>query len=137
MHDYLGRPQGVMKRAAATLTLALLVLGCGLLPDSSVQLLTYIPQGGEGCYLNEVNGLLVVDANYGTALIENGARPGASPNPLRVAWPTGYTAQRVGSEVEVLDPHGNVVMTTGQRVTLIGGYGGVGGVPAWEECGAP
>jgi hypothetical protein len=33
--------------------------------------------------------------------------------PLR--WPAGYTAWRAGSEVEVRDPDGKVVLTTGGR----------------------
>jgi hypothetical protein len=36
--------------------------------------------------------------------------------PLR--WPTGYTAWRVGSEVEVIDAAGSVVLTTGSRYRL-------------------
>jgi hypothetical protein len=35
-----------------------------------------------------------------------------------LAWPRGFTARRAGSEVEVLDPSGNVVLTTGRRYRL-------------------
>jgi hypothetical protein len=40
----------------------------------------------------------------------------ASGNPL--TWPSGYTGPWAGIEVEVLDPAGNVVLTTGQRATV-------------------
>ena len=34
------------------------------------------------------------------------------------AWPKGFTARRSGSEVEVIDPAGNVVLMTGRRYRM-------------------
>jgi hypothetical protein len=49
---------------------------------------------------------VIADPTFGTAYKEDGA-------PLR--WPTGYTGRRAGTEVEVLDRTGTVVLTTGSR----------------------
>jgi hypothetical protein len=35
-----------------------------------------------------------------------------------LAWPKGFTARRAGSEVEVFDPAGNFVLTTGRRYRM-------------------
>jgi hypothetical protein len=34
------------------------------------------------------------------------------------AWPKGFIARRAGSEVEISDPEGNVVLVTGQRYRM-------------------
>jgi hypothetical protein len=66
---------------------------------------------------------LVADPTYGTAIsVTNGNDQVTTP----VAWPRGFTGRRVGSEVEVLDPHGNVVATTGHNFTVSGGYASEG-----------
>ncbi len=83
---------------------------------------------GVGCYTWQVDGDLVVDPIHGTAVIGNGAR-----TPVR--WPLGYTARRAGSEVEVLDETGAVVVRTGTRVHL--GGGGDGDPWAWVACVDP
>jgi hypothetical protein len=84
------------------------------------------------CFTYEVTGLLVVDAKYGTAMVIDELSPERGPVP--VAWRPGFTGRRVGSEVEVRDPSGNVVNTTGQRYKLPGGYGEAGGVGAFLNC---
>jgi hypothetical protein len=113
----------VMKRIAATLAIGVLVVGCGLLPEQvqpeQVPLLTGDPEHG-GCYSLEIESPLSVDPTYGT---------GSGPHIVQqgdwvqvVAWRPGFTGRRVGSEVEVLDPQGNVVATTGHTYRLQGGY---------------
>ena len=52
---------------------------------------------------------VAADPTYGT--IDR-----VSGNPL--TWPLGYTGRWVGTEVEVLNPAGNVVLTTGQRYRI-------------------
>lgn len=59
---------------------------------------------------------LLIDPQYGTALAEYGG----SKTP--VMWRPGFTGRRVGSEVVVLDPTGNVVATTGQSYRIAGNY---------------
>jgi len=122
----------VTTRVAATLALALVLVGCGSLLPDQVRLLT----GSGPCFLLMQESLLVFDPTYGTA-IDGGATP--------VAWPPGFTGRRVGSEVEVLDPHGNVYAVTGHNFTVSGGYAseGVMGVSlsfraprAFLECDA-
>ena len=76
------------------------------------------PNGVIGCFTSAADGLLVVDPAYGTAIIQaNG------PDSVRsiVAWLPGFTARKLGPEVEVLDPEGKVVATTGRRYRLDGG----------------
>ena len=88
-------------RAAATLALAVGVLGCGA--GGPVKLLTGV---GEACYAGGEQGAtapLVVDLQHGTSFA---GRP--------VMWPIGFTARRAGAEVEVLDAEGNVRATTGR-----------------------
>jgi hypothetical protein len=116
-----------MKRVAAALALALLVLGCG--PSAAevqqgvpVQLLTGDYQGmasGGGCFTYWATGPLSVDATSGTAIMD--ADAGATTTEP-VMWRPGFTARRVGSEVVVLDPNGNVVAVTGRKYKIEGGH---------------
>ena len=59
-----------------------------------------------------MSGELVADDTNGTAL---------APLHKPVMWPPGFTARRVGSEVQVLDGLGRVVATTGQTYEIDGG----------------
>jgi hypothetical protein len=110
------------------LALALFVLGCGPL-GGRVELVTGAPPGWDGssCSLSSTGGLLVADEKYGTAIIQSYQRP--TPTSVPVIWRPGFTAQRVGLEVQVLDPRGNIVATTGRTYLMMGGY--VGGGSDW------
>jgi hypothetical protein len=104
---------------ALTLLLAIAAAGC----TGSVSLLTgsggagSAAKGTVGCYTNFAQGQLVVDAAYGTAIVENGR---ATP----VMWPEGSTARQSGSDVEVVNKDGSVVARTGGRYQIEGGYSG-------------
>jgi hypothetical protein len=120
----------VTKQLAAALALALCLVGCG---GDPVQLLTGEPLGPNSCFASATGtGLLVVDPTYGTAIIDNGQHSlvGLGNEPLTVAWRPGFTARRSGSEVEVLDPQGNVVATTGRSYTI---DGGLSSGPTWPD----
>jgi hypothetical protein len=100
------------------------VLGCGstVLPGDRVELLT--DNGNPptpGCYTNSAEGQLMVDPRYGTTIVDSDV--GATA-PVPVMWRLGFTGRRAGSEVEVLDPAGNLVATTGRRYRIAGGYTG-------------
>lgn len=111
------------RRATTTLVLAMLVLGCGspMLPGQPVALLTGDYQGmaaSGACFTYWVEGPLTVDPEYGTAITDGDL----ATVPVPVMWRPGYTGRRVGSVVEVRDPAGNVVATTGRRYRIDGGY---------------
>jgi hypothetical protein len=98
-------------RLAFALALALLLPGCqiptGAAPSPTgeqVPLITVETQ--PCCYLLYSVVDVVADPRFGTA-------DKATGEPLR--WPAGYSAWRVGTEVEVRDPVGKVVLTTGGR----------------------
>jgi hypothetical protein len=129
------------------MAIALLVVGCGGL-TGDVRLLTGPPKydyGHGGCFTFSVTGLLVVDPDYGTAIVAEGvnAPTGAVP----VAWRPGVTARRFGAEVAVFDPAGNQIAITGTKYNLPGGYVSEGGSSGlvWPElktsvfwaCGTP
>lgn len=111
------------KRVAATLAVLALVLVGGwwffLRPPD----LLFVTANGP-CYVGPLGGLLVADPRTGTAI---GSQP--------LVWRTGYTGRRVGSEVEVIDEHGEVVATTGQQVLLMGGGKMSDGLPGFLVCG--
>ena len=119
-----------VRRITTTLALALCLLGCGsaVLPWDRVDLLT--DNGNQPtCYTSEAGGLLIVDRTNGTAIDSEGA-----PALVPVMWPPGFTGRWIGSEVEVLDPDGNVVATTG-RSYRIGGGAALKGLRVWLACG--
>ena len=72
------------------------------------------------CTLNMTSGPFVADPESGTRI-----------NGQVVEWPWGFTARRVGSEVQVLGWFGNVVATTGRTYLLYGDPRG----PAFLACG--
>ena len=87
--------------------------------------------GKDACYLNFAVGELVVDPVAGTAItqVSRGIdHDQVSVTPVR--WPSGYTARRSGSEVEVLARNGEVVARTGSTYRLQGGYER----DAWMTC---
>ena len=110
---------GRIRRAGTALALAVGLLGCGftLPPGDAVPLLTgVVPQytGNGGCFLGSEIGKLIVDQRYGTALMYGDG------GPVPVMWKPGFTGRRVGSDVLVLDPVGDVVATTGRRYQISG-----------------
>ena len=103
-----------MHRTIASVVLALCLVGCApkAPPGEPVALLTVETQTGfGGCVLDL---FWVADVVAGPA--SGAPTNGATGEPL--AWPNGFTARRAGSEVEVLDPAGNVVLTTGRRYRM-------------------
>lgn len=101
--------RNVMRRIAK-MGLALLVAGCSAAPVATRgEQVPLLPTDREpGCVgVYEVMDI-VADPNVGTV-----SRQGW---PLK--WPRGYTGWRFGAEVQVLDPDGEVVLTTGQRYEL-------------------
>lgn len=99
-------------------------------PGEPVPLLTGDGTGA-GCYLSFLVDDLVVDPVNGTAVIEEYTKDGVpGSRALPIMWPTGYTARRSGSEVEVLSANGHGVARTGERYRIQGGYSG--GV--WVTC---
>ncbi len=126
------RTRLVAALAAALLTFALVFLGLTRFLGGSVPLLTGEGYGGGGgCYLNYFVDELVVDPVNGTAVIEEyRTKEGAQTRVLPIMWPSGYTARRSGSEVEVLATNGEVVARTGATYRIQGGYEG----DVWRTC---
>ena len=96
----------------------MVVLGCDatLALGEPVRLLPgypYTPGETRGCYTLNFTGSLVVDPQYGTAIITDDV--GAQGHRNIAVWPDGYTARRAGAEVAVLDEKGQVVAVTGRR----------------------
>jgi hypothetical protein len=94
-----------MRRVTAALALAMCLLGCDL-RGARVPLVTVETEPGGGCWLLHEIVDVVADPTSGTPTIKGSGTP---------AWPRGYTAWRAGTEVEVLDSAGKVVLTTGSR----------------------
>ena len=119
-----------MRRIASKLALALCLLGCGPNAPSEARVALLTGDGPfreewryEACYTSGAGGLLTVDPQYGTAISDTHLGGPNAPGPVSpVMWWPGYSAWRVGSEVEVRDPAGNVVATTGHEYRLEGGY---------------
>jgi hypothetical protein len=81
------------------------LLGCG--PRGvQVPLATDETQTGDACWLLHVVVDVVADPTSGTPTVEGSGAP---------RWPRGYTAWRAGTEVEVRDSLGIVMLTTGSR----------------------
>jgi hypothetical protein len=102
-----------MRRIPAALALVLCLLGCGAVavptpePTRGEQVPLLTEDGPEGTYLLRAVIDVVADPETGTPIIQ------AHGVPMR--WRTGFTAWRLGSETEVVDPKGNRVLVTGQR----------------------
>jgi multidrug efflux pump subunit AcrA (membrane-fusion protein) len=133
-----------MRRVAATLVVALVLVGWGcasepteeppltgtLVPgpvhllapgpaDRVISSSVFITFGADGCVSLPHAVDLVADATYGTAFVWTGGRDAA---PLPVMWRRGFTGRRSGSEVQVVDPQGNVVAITGHAYLINGSY---------------
>jgi hypothetical protein len=107
-----------------SLLMVLLLAGCSMAPSDPVSLLTANPLAGPGCYAESDTGRLVADPKYGTAIVGDfnaWANGGIAVHQVPVAWRPGFTGQRVGAQVEVLDSQGHVVAVTGQSYSIDGG----------------
>lgn len=117
---------------AALLGFVLVFLVLTRFLGGSVPLLTGEGHAGGGCYLNFFVDELVVDPVNGTAVIESYTVEGQRiSRVVPIMWPSGYTARRSGSEVEVLATNGQVVARTGATYRIQGGYEG----DYWLTCG--
>lgn len=102
---------------AISVAFALSLLGCGAggagaSPGVPVPLLTVETQTSFGSCVLDLFHVADVIADPTTGAPTNAAT-GES-----LAWPKGFTAKRAGSEVEVFDPAGNVVLMTGRRYRM-------------------
>jgi hypothetical protein len=97
-----------MRRIVSPFVLALSLLGCGAfqqqVPLSTVEVL--MP---DSCWLLYRVLDVVADSTVGTVDKATGES---------LKWPSGFTGWRVGSEVEVHDTTGKVVLTTGARYRI-------------------
>jgi hypothetical protein len=82
-----------------------------------------------------VTGRLVIDPNGGTAIVVEGANYGNGTvgDTSPVWWWPKFTGRRVGNEVEIVDPDGKVVATTGQRYEINLAFPPAG--PPYVVCG--
>jgi hypothetical protein len=101
----------VKRLTATTVVLAMCLLGCASFAPRGEQVPLPTEPGvnrltGGGVLMNRV---IDVEAHptTGTPIIWN--------DMSEMRWPEGFTAWRVGSQVEVLDTFGNVVLVTGRR----------------------
>lgn len=111
---------GQTRVATTMLALVLCLLGCAPSGDP-VQLLTGVVPGyteNGGCFTNFAVGPLLVDPTYGTAVRDETGGNAVTP----VMWRPGFTGRRVGSEVMVVGPIGQLVATTGRSYQIEGGY---------------
>lgn len=117
-----------MRRVALSVALVLSLLGCDMggasapsAPPASgpVPLVTVETPTSFGV------GQCVLDLRYVADVIadpQSGTPIDAATGKSFLAWPKGFTARRAGSEVEVLDVAGNVVLVTGRRYRVCPAY---------------
>src|SRR6267142_3005030 len=120
-----------MRRVVGSVALALALLGCygggASAPGSSVDGLagpSVSPTGGPALLATVETqtsfGSCVLDLYYVADLIadpKSGAPTDAATG-KSFAWPKGFTTRRAGTDVEVLDAAGKVVLLTGQRYRM-------------------
>ena len=97
-----------MRRLAIALVLAVSSIGCSSAPTPTnrVALGTWPAGSAPGCVLMGIQGELVADPKYGTAIAYVDAT-------MPVLWPEGFIGERVGSEIQVLNKDGRVIAVTG------------------------
>ena len=112
-----------MSRVVGVAIAALLLAGCGAPADTregapadtrEVVPLNYVDLPANACYLSGPYYVLVADASLGVAV--KTSEQDASRYPIY--WPKGYTAHRVGAEVEVIGTSGTVVAVTGRQYMI-------------------
>ena len=115
--------EGQVRRAFTILGLALGLVGCISLPSADSFELAHSKKPADGrlgeCSLGWwTAGKLVVGPSGGTAINVEGGDFAEVGDTMPVEWWPKYSGRRVGKEVEVLDPDGNVVATTGRRYRI-------------------
>jgi hypothetical protein len=103
-----------MRRITATFALALCFVGCDAFigAPAPIALRTTDTDISSNCYLAGTAAELILDPSAGLAWQ-------LGPDDIRpVIWPRGYTAQRVGSEIQVLNRDGLVIARSGRTVEL-------------------
>jgi hypothetical protein len=97
---------GIVSKLAIALTLTgLYVLSCGASSPVDVPILTDAAGSDGSCLL--VHRVVDVVAAPGSGA------PTIKDTGEQLVWPKGFRGRRAGLQVEVLDPNGNVVLTTG------------------------
>ena len=110
-----------MRRATTVVSLALCLIGCGAVSPFPPEVfeLAHSREPSTACSLGWwTEGQLVVDGNHGTSILVEGGDFGSKGATLQVLWWPEFTGRRVGNEVEILDPDGKVVATTGRRYRI-------------------
>jgi hypothetical protein len=130
-------------RFVLSLLVVLLAAGCGALSAGEPFALVHSEGPADAdkgmCSLGwTVRGRLVIDPNGGTAIVVDGAdytglKVATVGDTSPVWWWPKFTGRRVGNEVEVLDPGGKVVATTGQRYSILLAFPPAG--PPFVACG--
>ncbi len=151
-----------MRRVVGTVALALSLVGCyaggaGASPGESLDGLASPSASPSGL----VPLVTVETASFGSCVLDlyyvgdviadpTSGAPTDAATGESFAWPKGFTARRAGTEVEVLDAAGNVVLMTGLRYRMCpavhdlgsssvarsnGGAWVIGEVKQCQECG--
>ena len=127
-------------RFVLALFVVLVAAGCSPQPEPFALVHSEEPVDGRDgqCSLGwTLRGRLVIDPNGGTALVVEeggnyyGDKTVGATSP--VWWWPKFTGRRVGNEVEIVDPDGKVVATTGQRYEIYLAYPPAG--PPFVVCG--
>jgi hypothetical protein len=136
-----------MRRAIATLALALSLIGCGsppspIEPFEPVRLTTSWEPGAAGSPSCRPGwwaaGRLVVDPTHGTAMmVESGDYHGPKDVPMPVLWWPTVSARRIGNDIAVISPDGKVMAMTGRRYRIEGSFERVGFVACTFENSMP
>jgi hypothetical protein len=106
------------------------IAGCttGAAPPTPVPIYVHLltPPAGAAfsCPAGQVTAEFSGNADTGTAIVVDGKVMG-------VRWPPGYVGRWKEHEIEVLDPTGRIIATTGTRIQLGGGATADG---IWETC---
>ena len=118
-----------MRLAIAICAVALCLVGCTTtpaLPGEPFELVTG-PGPADGrlgaCSLGWwTAGRLVVDPRGGTGILVEGGDFATVGATLQVMWWPNFEGRRVGTEVSVFDPDGNVVATIGKRYRILAAF---------------
>ena len=108
-------------KGVAPVIVPLVLAGCSL-GGTPTGLRTQVEAGQAGCWdTTNASGELFVNATGGTSIRGTYGSFAGTAGTIEVVWPHHYSARPVGNQLEVLDPSGRVVATTGQEVSLPGG----------------